>query len=349
MSVEPAVIYDELLAVKVELDFEDDPRPSTLQDKIIECNGAMRKVEKRMIQVTRELAGREKDLKIEEARLEVKKRSLLINDPEIKKKPTGKEREAAADEMLEGDLKKLLDMGNAVAELHNLQSSIKLVHQNLKTTNSDIRTLMRIMEQQISRLNVGTRDDKEVKDLMDGLGEADELDGEMTLDDVESSAEGDEAREPDGPAGEGIQDQTDTPSDGDGSDGAEDELDSLESFIADGDSESNGGEEAPDDEPKGDGDDGSAQSAVAIEGEPDNAQNVDATEAAGNGGGGSDEGGLDIDLGDILGGDAEAAPPKPQDKPAEPAGETKPEGPPPKQDGSGDDFDIEDLLGSLDV
>ena len=76
MSVEPAVIYDELLAVKVELDFEDDPRPSTLQDKIIECNGAMRKVEKRMIQVTRELAGREKDLKIEEARLEVKKRHV---------------------------------------------------------------------------------------------------------------------------------------------------------------------------------------------------------------------------------------------------------------------------------
>jgi len=373
-SVDIAAIYEELLAIKVDLDFDEDPRPSTLQEKILECNSAMRKVEKRMIEVTREYASRDKSLKIEQSRVDIKKRGILLNDSDIKKLPTGKERESAADELLESDHKKILDLSNDVAALQNLQSSIKLVQQNMRTTNSDIRMLIRIMEQQISRLNIGTKDDKEVRDLMDGLSEVEDLEGEMTLDDVESSIEGEEAVQPDGSTDEGTTNQTDTPSDGEGS-GTDDELDSLDSFITEDAPESNEGLEALDDGDDDEGD-GSAQSAVTEEVEPEDALDADVTEVASDDGGGSGEGGLDIDLGDILGDDSlkEASDSEAvsevvdqefdstsdvgdilEDKTSvdlsDEGGtpETVESKDPPKTATGGDDFDVEDLLSSLDV
>jgi hypothetical protein len=388
LDINSSTIYDELLSIKVDLDFDSDPTPSVLQDKIIECNAAMRKVEKRMIEVTRELSLRDKELKIEQSRVEVKKRSLLLNDTEIKKLPTGKERESAADGVMEDDHKKILALGNKCAELQSLFTAIKLVQQNLRTTNSDIRMLIRIMEQQISRLNIGTRDDKEVRDLMDGLSEVEELENEMTLDDVESSFEGDEAKKPDSSTDVEALSHTATSTEGAGSLEAEielsllssekteevsqskggpkaptvevssesdgEELDALSSFLTEDDTDTGVSEEDDDDESE----DRPAQSAVVVEGEPINtAQDVGATEAAGDSSGGSEDGGLNIDLGDILGEESPATPPvevKPKKTAAsaEPSAESK-KAPvsqeKPKSAAASTDFDIEDLIGSLDI
>jgi hypothetical protein len=298
MSIDTGAIYDQILALKIDLDFGDVPTPAYLQEKILECSDAMRSIEKRIIEVTRELSSREKDLKLEQMRLEVKRRSLLVNDPGIKKLPTGKEREAAADETLQADHEHILTLDNDVNEMRNLLSGVRLVHQNLKTTNSDIRVLMRIMEQQVYKLNIGSKDDKEMKDLVAGLGEVEQLEDELTPDDVESSSMSVED-EQDGRSKDAPPNEAGTASDEAGSEPS-DELDVLTSFLAE-DPEENGGQTtAPGSDGEGEEEDeGSAQSAVG--GGDAKTQNgaPEPTEAAGDGGGGTLVTELDIDLGDI--------------------------------------------------
>jgi len=185
-----SVIYDDLLKVNVGLDFENVPTPKYLQDKIFECSRATHMVEKHTIEVTRELSKRDKEYRLEKAKIEIKKRETLTSNESVKNRPTGKEREAAADELLEDDYDRLLTLENDVNEYKNLLTAVKLVQQNLKGTNSDIKSLMRLMEQQINRLNVGLPDDPEMASLNKTFGEIEEMENEeMTLDDVESSEE----------------------------------------------------------------------------------------------------------------------------------------------------------------
>lgn len=301
MLVDKGKIYDQLMKLSVELDFEQIATPTYLQEKIIDCNDSMRVVEKSMIEITRELSSKEKDLKVEKMRLEVRRRTLLVNDPQIKKLPTGKEREAATDETLQKDHETILVLENDVLELQHLLSSIKLVNQNLKTTNSDIRTLMRIMEQQITRLNVGTKDDKEIKDLVSSLDEVEQIEDEMTLDDVESSSQFIDEDEPDGRSNVAPQNETGTDANEAGSESKDEGLDSISSYLTD-DSDDIGGEQTASEEYGQEEENGGdpAQSAVDNEGAQNNST-PSSTEVVGeNDGGGVSVTDLDIDLGDML-------------------------------------------------
>lgn len=189
MPVDKAKIYDDLLKLSIDLNFEDIPTPSYIQDKILDCNSYQRKVEKYSIEVTRELSSMERLYRCESLNIEVKKRQTLTNNEKIKRIPTGKEREAAVDELLEQDYQRLLDLENDVCALKDIASCIKTVQTNLKSTNSDIRVLERVMEQQINRLNIGSKDDPEIRNLNKALSELNRLEEEMTMDDVESSTE----------------------------------------------------------------------------------------------------------------------------------------------------------------
>lgn len=300
MSIDTSAIYDQILALKIDLDFEDIPTPSYLQEKILECSDALRTIEKRIIEVTREMSSREKDLKLEQVRLDIKKRGILVNDAIIKKLPSAKERESAADEKLQADHERVLGLENDVMELQNLQSSIRLVHQNLKTTNSDIRVLMRIMEQQVYRLNIGSKDDKEMKELVSGLGEIEQLENELTLDDVESSSESIDSDKPDSRSEGAPLTNTGTASKEAGSE-SEDELDTISSFLSDDTDDIGDKTSALSEEGEGDEDGGSAQSTVDSEDAKEKNSVPASTEVAGNGNGGSSVTGLDLDLGDILG------------------------------------------------
>jgi len=184
-----SVIYDDLLKVNISLDFDNVPTPKYLQDKIFECSTAMHKVEKHAIESTREMSGKDKEYRLEKSKIEIKKREILTSNESVKKLPTGKERESAAEELLEDDYKNLLELETRLNELKNLLTAIKLVQQNLKGTNSDIKMLMKLMEQQINRLNIGLPDDPEMASLNKTFAEIDEMEEEMTLDDVESSEE----------------------------------------------------------------------------------------------------------------------------------------------------------------
>jgi len=352
MSINTGEIYDQLLKQNIDLSFDDVPTPAYLQEKILDCSEATRNIEKRMIEVTRELSTKEKDLKVEQSRLEIKRRGLIINDPAIKKYPTGKEREAAADETLEPDQKRVL-------ELQNLQSSIRLVHQNLRTTNSDIRVMMRIMEQQIYRLNIGSKTDKDVRHLAASLGEIEQLEQELTPDDVESSTQGIDPDKPGSPSEETTQSKTDTVSKEAGSESGEDP-DTIASFLMD-DSADGGQTTAPAEESNSEAEERPAQSAVGSEDAKTQNGAPSPTEAIGNDGGGSKlVTGLDIDLGDIMSEPQDkpaAATMKPESKPPVTKEEQKPAkaaaappenpSPPKKETGETAELDIDDILNSL--
>jgi len=193
MTIDKSKVYNELMKLEIIIDFNKIPTPAYIQSLIIECNGYQRKVEKYFIQTTQELSNHDRMLRVEKLNLETKKRHYLINNEKIKKLPTGKEREAAVDELLEDDYNIFLNLENKVASLKDLLSAIKMVQTNLKGTNSDIKTLVRVMEQQISRLNIGSPEDPDIAELSNRLANIDKLDeelnSEMTEEDVSSAEE----------------------------------------------------------------------------------------------------------------------------------------------------------------
>lgn len=184
-----AHIYDELLKLDIELNYQDVPPPSYIQQIIIQCNSYQLKVERYFIEVTRDLAVSERLYTTEKLNVNTLRMSILTNDARIKKLPTGKEREAAADEMLENNYRELLKLENDVNDLKSILSAIRQKQSTLKSLNADIKSLQKLMEQQVNRLNIGHPDDPDVKELSKAFSEIDKLEEEFDLDDVESSVE----------------------------------------------------------------------------------------------------------------------------------------------------------------
>jgi hypothetical protein len=184
-----SAIYDDLLKLHIELNFQDVPTPAYIQEKLIKCNEYQIRVERYFIEATRDHAIAERMFKIEKLNLEMLRRQTLTNNERIKKMPTGKEREAAVDDILEKNHKDNLRLENDVDGLVSLLSAIKQKQMSLKNLNADIKTLVRIMEQQINRLNIGHPDDPDVKELAKTFSEIDKLEEEIELDGVESSVE----------------------------------------------------------------------------------------------------------------------------------------------------------------
>lgn len=182
-------IYDELLKLHIELNFQDVPTPAYIQERLIQCNEYQIKVERFFIEVTRDLSNASRMFKTEKMDLESLRRQTLLNNEKIKKLPTGKERESAADELLETNIRNILKLENEMDGLTSLLSAVKQKQTTLKGVNADIKTLVRIMEQQINRLNVGHPDDPDVKGLAKTFSDIDKIEEELELDGVESSME----------------------------------------------------------------------------------------------------------------------------------------------------------------
>jgi hypothetical protein len=179
MNSNYSYIYDELLKLDVNISYEDIPNPRYLQEKIIQCNRFIAKTERFSIEINRALSTSEKAYKTEKLNLEMLRRNTLTNDIVIQKFPTGKEREAAVDEKLENNYKELLKLENTVNDLKAIQSSIKLKITTLRLANTDIKQLMKLMDQQINRLNIGHPDDPDMKDLTNTYKEIDDLEKEI--------------------------------------------------------------------------------------------------------------------------------------------------------------------------
>lgn len=179
MSTNYSYIYDELLKLDINLSYDNIPSPQYIQEKIIQCNRYMAKVERFSIEISRALTTAERTFKIEKLNLEMLRRNTLTNNSAIQKAPTGKEREAAVDELLEDNHRELVKLENTVNDLKSIQSSIKLKYATLKLTNTDIRQLIKLMDQQINRLNIGHPDDPDIKELTQTYKEIDELEKQI--------------------------------------------------------------------------------------------------------------------------------------------------------------------------
>ena len=189
INVDIAKIYSYLSGLNISLNFDDIPTPRFIQERTSERSCEDWKVDKYALEVTQELGRVRRLYRAELFNFESKKREALTNNEKIKKIPTGKEREAAVEGLLEDDLRKIMCLENEMDVLKDLVGAIKLIQDNLKDTVSEIRVLQRSMESQINRLNVGTKDDVEVAELRNTLADLDKLEDEMTVEDVESSTE----------------------------------------------------------------------------------------------------------------------------------------------------------------
>lgn len=188
-TIDRAKIYAELEKLNITLDFDNIPTPGFIQERTFECNTANWKVDKYSLEVTQALGTVRRLYKIEKFNFDSKKRQALTNNEKIKKIPTGKERESAVEELLEDDLRKILDLENEIDALKDLMGAIKTVQDNIKETSSGVRVLMRTMESQINRLSIGTKDDADVAHLHKSLADLDRLEEEMTAEDVEVAVE----------------------------------------------------------------------------------------------------------------------------------------------------------------
>jgi hypothetical protein len=189
MSLDKAKIYADLSGIKTEINNDDCPSPSYIQECTFDRNQAERKVEKHYLAVKQELSQIRRLFKIEKFNFDARKRQALSNNEKIKKLPTGKERESACEELFEEDLRKILNLENDFNDLKDLMDAIVMVQGNLKNFAADIRVQLKVMENQVNRLNIGTREDPDVAELHRSLAEIDELEKEMTADDVDSSSE----------------------------------------------------------------------------------------------------------------------------------------------------------------
>lgn len=182
-------IYDDLLKFNIELNFQDVPTPSYIQELLIKCNSYQLKVERYFIEITRDLAITERMFSTERLNLDMLTKNTLTNNEKIKKIPTGKEREAAVAELLEDNHRELLKLENDVNDLKSILSAIRQKQSTLKSTNADVKSLQKLMEQQVNRLNIGHPDDPDVKELSQAFSEIDKLEEDFDIDEVESSVE----------------------------------------------------------------------------------------------------------------------------------------------------------------
>ena len=193
MAINTAAIYAEIKKINARtetMQFPAIPTPSFLQSLLFDCEMHTVKVEKFYIEVTEDLDNKERLFRNLKTEIEIKKRQALVSNESVKKLPTGKEREAFVDDLLESEHKNLLTLENEVASLGHLETIIRHVQSNLNRTNANVRMLAKLMEQQINRLNVGLPSDPETKDLLSSLGEAEKMEeNEMDLEDVESVTE----------------------------------------------------------------------------------------------------------------------------------------------------------------
>lgn len=179
-------VYADLLKIKVDLEFQPIPDPSYIQTKLIECSVCQDVLEKIFLDATQELSEKDCLFRTEQYNVECKKRDMLTNNDKIKKIPTGKEREAAADSLLENEQRKMLSLENDVNTLRDVLGAIKLIQVNVNRKSNDLKMMVRLMEQQVGRLGIGMKNDPGMSEMAQNLAELNKLASEMTAEDVET-------------------------------------------------------------------------------------------------------------------------------------------------------------------
>ncbi len=191
-------VYADLLRVKISLEFQPVPDPSYIQGKMIDCSVCQDNLEKIFIDATQELSDKDCLFRTEQYNIECKKRDLLTNNKDVKNRPSLKEREAAAEDLLDAEKRNMITLENEINTLKDVLGAIKLIQGNVNRKSADLKMMVRLMEQQVGRLGIGMKGDPGMSEMAKNLAELNKLATEMTVDDVESSSEYVDTEETDG-------------------------------------------------------------------------------------------------------------------------------------------------------
>ena len=156
--------YDRLLEIRMELDTDSQPDPSYISMKLGQCHIFIEEVERMSIQVSKETSIYQRALNTAEAAYEDAKENLIANDPEIQSLPSIRDREATANSRLGENLKEIRENKSEVSDLNNLSKAISLKLRNLSRINTDIKLLLRMMENQM-KLGMSMRGSEAHKSL----------------------------------------------------------------------------------------------------------------------------------------------------------------------------------------
>jgi len=187
-------IASELGTLFVPVTQDDATDYKKLQKKIISCNLNQDTVTRHLTVVEPILSRKENEINNKKFELKTRKHDIKTNVKEVKSCPTAKERDEAAEEILSADYKELLKMENARNDLLVVKNSLLITLRKLKTTEQNIKLLKSMLDEQVSKLNLGSTDDPDVAHLQKSLAEldglCDDLEDEVGLEeDVESSEE----------------------------------------------------------------------------------------------------------------------------------------------------------------
>jgi len=202
MAIDRDQLLNDLPKLQVILNFDGAPDYGKLQERLIVCDNFQRKIVNYLNQIEPELSAAQNSFRNEQFSVSSKKRDIKTNNSYVKSLPTGKERDEAAESILEDDYRQLLVLENEINTLTTIKGSLTTTLKKLKGTEQNIKLLKTIADQQVSKLNVGTVLDPQVAEMNRNLAALSELDRQMHLveeigfaDDVEGSTETVESEE----------------------------------------------------------------------------------------------------------------------------------------------------------
>lgn len=186
-------IYDKLLTLDVHIDEQDVAPPSYINRKIAECGQKLGQVQKLFINSNRNFTLIRRNMNIDKSELEILKRKALTSNEKIRKLPSVKEREAAVDDIYEDKHREIAENEEKINDYQNLLSALRSQIQLLRSKNSDLKTMARMTELNITKLNNLPIDHADIRDFAKDLASIKEVTEEIDVEDfdetVESSAE----------------------------------------------------------------------------------------------------------------------------------------------------------------
>ena len=160
-------IYDRLLEIKLNIDIGLTPNPQEINQKIGECHAFIEEIEHFSIKVQKELSVIQQALNNSQALLDLKKDSLITQEP-IRSLPNIKDREAQSNLLLREERSKVKNYQNELTDLNNLLKAISLKQKNLTRANNDIKLQIRVLDAQI-KLGPGSANSVAARGLMEEM------------------------------------------------------------------------------------------------------------------------------------------------------------------------------------
>jgi hypothetical protein len=191
-------IYTALRKYTVTIEYKEIPDNQYIYKKMCQCSAYLTEVGKISLEVRKAYSDSEKRFRAENQNLRILRNQTLTTNDRVKKLPTGREREAAVDDLLEANVIEVENLETEMRALKELKDAVKEHINIIKNSHMTAKDLLKAYDVPVSKLNLGSYDDPEVADLHRTLAEVDRLEQEEFGNDTESSVNEDNEDEFDG-------------------------------------------------------------------------------------------------------------------------------------------------------